>query len=141
MEKRLNFKVTAPESSKVVVFTTYQQSVEVYETSISRKYPNLPAVEYDEDGFPLNISRFTQKRVEFELAKQGFVYNYSRLDYARSALRQVISKGGKTPSPLHQDRARSQLTVRGKVFRRIHRPSSGPPPKRTTLSDIRRPRS
>ncbi|CAH0749994.1 unnamed protein product, partial [Bemisia tabaci] len=87
IENRLKRTVRASKHCVVRIFSSVYGSDTSYEADVLARNPSLPPVTYDEEGYPKDIHLFTQKRVEVELAKFGFVYNYSRLDYARKALR------------------------------------------------------
>ncbi|CAH0383289.1 unnamed protein product [Bemisia tabaci] len=88
---RLKRTVRASKHCVVRIFSSVYGSDTSYEADVLARNPSLPPVTYDEEGYPKDISLFTQKRVEVELAKFGFVYNYSRLDYARKALRRIAA--------------------------------------------------
>lgn len=103
LTKRLG-KVVSESPSKIrpeiTAYVPVYESVEEYESRVKELHPIVKSIEFDEEGNPADISRLTADRLEVELAKRLYAYNYSRVDTARAALRQIIANSPNSPPQL-----------------------------------------
>lgn len=98
---QLHKEIVPKQAYSVKFYQTIYKSTEEYEEKVTRKYADLNPgqAEYNPDGSIKNIHDLTKFRVEIELAKNGFVYNYTTVEEAKVQLRK-IAEDCQTPSPI-----------------------------------------
>ena len=76
----------------VYTYVREYKSVEEYEERLKGTEPNYRAIKTDERGDPAEIFKLTKERIEWELAKKHYCYNYGTVEKARAALKWIIDR-------------------------------------------------
>lgn len=95
----------------VYTYVREYNSVEEYEERLKETQSNYRPIKTDEKGDPAEF-KLTKERIEWELAKKHYCYNYGTVEKARAALKRIID-GQKHKSSTSAETPRSSNDAEG----------------------------
>lgn len=110
LQARLNKHIEIKQNYTIEIYTNEYKTIEDYEETVCKENERLTPITYDEHGIPENLYKLSGERLEVELSKKGYVYNYKTYTGARAALREIILREDTPSPPVSGARTRAQTS-------------------------------